>query len=77
MPRKKLTLSVEENVIEKAKRFSERHDTSVSKLVTEFLSRLAEARGNRTPVVSRLRGIVPRETDTKEYYRHLRRKYRR
>ncbi len=77
MARKKLTLSVDEDVIKKAKRFSERHDTSLSKLVTEFLSKLADREGKRTPVVSRLRGILPHETDAEDYRRHLERKYRR
>ncbi len=77
MSRKKLTLSVDENVIRKAKRFSRRHDTSLSRLVSDFLSRLTDAEGDRTPLVSRLRGILPRRAGVEEYHRHLERKYRR
>lgn len=77
MSRRKLTLSVDEEVISKAKRFSRRHDTSISKLVADFLSRLVDSEGKRTPVVSRLRGILPRDADTEAYRRHLERKLRR
>ena len=76
MPLRKLTLSVDEDVIRKAKRYSRRHKTSLSKLVTDFLSRLVDTEGTRTPVVSRLRGILPREIDVDEHRRHLERKHR-
>ena len=76
MSRTKLTLSVDEDVVRKAKRFSRRHDTSLSKLVTDFLSYLVDSEGQRTPVVSRLRGILPPSTDLQDYRRHLHRKYR-
>ena len=76
MSRTKLTLSVDEDVVRKAKRFSRRHDTSLSKLVTDFLSYLVDSEGKRTPVVSRLRGILPLSTDLQDYRRHLDRKYR-
>ncbi|MGD2152737.1 MAG: DUF6364 family protein [Gemmatimonadales bacterium] len=77
MSRTKLTLSVDEEVVRRAKRFSRRHDTSLSRLVTDFLSRLVEGEGRRTPVVSRLRGILSPRADAQAYRRHLERKYRR
>ncbi len=40
MAKTKLTLSVEKAVIERAKRFSRRNDTTVSEIVTHFLSSL-------------------------------------
>ena len=76
MALKKLTLSVDEDVIRKAKRYSQRHETSLSKLVTDFLSKLVDTEGTRTPIVSRLRGILPRDLDVDEYRRHLERKHR-
>ncbi len=71
MPRKKLTLSVDEDVIRKAKRYSRRHDTSISRLVTEFLSLLSDEEGFESPVVSRLRGVLPSEVSVDEYRDHL------
>jgi len=38
--KKKLTLSVDERVIERARRYSTRHNTSISQLVTSYLSQL-------------------------------------
>ena len=40
MPRKKLTLSVDEAAIQRARRYSKRHGTSVSELVSRFLASL-------------------------------------
>ena len=75
MPRKKLTLSVDEDVIRKAKRYSRRHATSISRLVTEFLSLLSDEEGFESPVVSRLRGVLPSEVSVDEYRDHLVEKY--
>jgi len=76
MALKKLTLSVDEDVIRKAKGYSQRHETSLSKLVSDFLSKLVDSEGTRTPVVSRLRGILPRDVAVEEYRRYLERKHR-
>ncbi|MFQ5679113.1 MAG: DUF6364 family protein [Gemmatimonadota bacterium] len=70
MPKKKLTLSVDETVVERAKRFSRRNRTSISELVTEFLASL-EDRSRSTPTVTRLRGILPSGASREEYRSHL------
>lgn len=75
MPKKKLTLSIDERVIRRAKRFSRRHGTSVSRLVSEFLSSLGRREGEPTPVVSRLRGLLPSHVSLDDYQRHLEEKY--
>ena len=75
MAKKKLTLSVEERVILKAKRFSAQHQTTVSQLVTEFLSSLEHDDRTPAPMVSKLRGVLPATTDREEYREHLRTKY--
>ena len=75
MSRKKLTLSVDEDVIRKAKRYSRRHDTSISRLVTEFLSSLSDGEGFEAPVVSRLRGVLSSDVSVEEYRDHLAEKY--
>jgi hypothetical protein len=75
----KLTLSVDEDVIERAKAFAERRGTSVSALVERYLTLLTrELRprsGSESPVLSRLRGILA-GVDVEEHRRHLERKYR-
>lgn len=76
MPRRKLTLSVEEAAIHRARRYSERHGTSVSELVSRFLGSLDEQQGS-TPLVSKLRGILPRESSVEDYHRHIEKKHAR
>lgn len=75
MPKRKLTLSVDEAVIERAKRFSRRNQTSVSRLVTEFLGSLEEEGTIPTPVVSRLRGVLPASVCRDDYGVHLEAKH--
>ena len=75
MPKKKLTLSVDERVIKRAKRFSAKHETTVSRLVTDFLSSLDEEHGQVTPVVTRLRGVLTPDVKREDYRDHLRAKH--
>jgi hypothetical protein len=75
MPKKKLTLSVDERVIKRAKRFSAKHETTVSRLVTDFLASLEEEHGEATPVVTRLRGILSPDVSREDYRDHLRTKH--
>ncbi len=75
MAKKKLTLSVDEGVIRRAKQFSAEHDTTVSQLVTDFLASLEDERTGETPVVSSLRGALRAGSSREEYRKHLRRKH--
>jgi hypothetical protein len=72
----KLTLSIDEDVIRHAKRFTRRHGTSISKLVSQFLASLGEE-GQRGAgsVVSRLRGVLSSDASVEDYHRHLDEKY--
>jgi len=79
----KLTLSVERNVIERAKRFSRVQRKSLSKLVEGYLrelSRTSAAMGEITPKVTALSGVirpgVGRRDKTGEYADYLAGKYR-
>ena len=74
--KKKLTLSVDERVIERARRYSDRHNTSISQLVTTYLSQLdAPSESKLAPWVRRLRGILPSDTSVDDYRRHLEEKH--
>ena len=75
MSKKKLTLSLDAAVIERAKRFSRRNGTSVSKLVSEFLASLRNESGKSTPIVTRLRGVLPSSVSRDEYRDHLKSKH--
>ena len=73
---KKLTLSVDEQIIEKARTYSKKHKTSISRLVSVFLDRLSESDSLTTPRVRRLMGILPPDVDEAAYHRHLDEKHR-
>jgi len=74
--KKKLTLSVDEDVIEKARRYSDAHGTSISRLVTTYLDQLdAPSDEPRSPWVERLSGILPSDVSVEDYRRRLQRKY--
>lgn len=75
MGKKKLTLSVDEDVIEAARRYSRRNNTSISHIVTKYLEALTSASGASSPVVGRLRGILREDSDREAYRRYLSEKY--
>ena len=77
----KLTLSVDEKVVEVSKRYAARHGTSVSQMVEEYLrlvSRLAERpAGPMPPILARWHGALKGSgLDVSDYRKHLERKYR-
>ena len=77
----KLTLSVDETVVERAKRYAAERGTSVSHLVETYLGLLARAAPapgqDLPPVTRRLWGILKGASYHRdEYRRHLARKYR-
>ena len=58
---KKLTLSVDKNVIEKAKIYAKLNETSLSNLVEEYLSTLTnivKSKEQITPLVESLSGVI-------------------
>lgn len=78
MAKTKLTLTIERGVVERARRYALRNDTSISALVGRFLSGLeggTEADGEYPPIVSGLLGVAEGGGDEGEYRRHLERKY--
>ncbi|MCU0417652.1 MAG: DUF6364 family protein [Cytophagaceae bacterium] len=57
----KLTLKLDEDVIRKAKQFALNHDTSLSKLIENYLNKLTNDLQNEehvTPIVKELTGII-------------------
>jgi hypothetical protein len=73
----KLTLLVDKHLVERAKRFSRSHKTSISRLVTRYLEGLATTQeAEPTPMVRRLTGLLPPGADVAEHGEHLRRKHK-
>jgi hypothetical protein len=54
----KLTLSINEEVIKKAKQVSRRKGTSLSRMIEDYLKRLSEKEGKKTVLVSRINEIM-------------------
>jgi hypothetical protein len=76
MEKTKLTLRIEQSIIESAKDYAEQHDTSLSRLVSEFLRSLrAPTDGPSAPILDELSGILPPDVSAMEYHRHLEEKY--
>ena len=74
--KKKLTLSVDEEVIERARRYSHEHNTSISQLVSTYLSQLDSPSDRElSPLVRRLLGILPSDVSIDEYREHLEKKH--
>ena len=78
MSKQRLNITVDPEVVDRARRYTERHNTSISRLVTEFLSQLPsddDFENELTPTVKRLLGIAKGGPDREEYRRHLIQKY--
>lgn len=77
----KLTLSIDEKVVERAKRYAAARGTSVSRLVETYLDAVARAKGTDDkelpPITRRLYGLLRgAKYDRKDYIDYLVRKYR-
>ena len=76
----KLTLSVDERVVERAKQYARKRGTSVSGLVEQLLDLAASGSGSAQadmtpPVLSRMRGSL-KGIDRTDYRLYLERKFR-
>ncbi len=77
MALRKLTLTVDEDVIEKARDYSAANHTSISRLVNQFLARLPDEEKRYSPAVRRLIGLLPADVRVATYHEHLEEKYSR
>ncbi|MFY9463845.1 MAG: DUF6364 family protein [Sediminibacterium sp.] len=76
----KLTLKMDNSIIEQAKNYAKGKNTSLSKLIESYLGKLVEPNDTHevTPLVKSLSGAInlPKNFDyKKEYKRHLINKY--
>jgi hypothetical protein len=82
MSKQRINITVDPAVVERARRYTERHGTSISRLVTDYLAQLpmedeagVEAGERLTPTVRRLLGAARGGGDREDYRRHLVQKY--
>jgi hypothetical protein len=72
----KLTLTIDEEVVRRAREYSDARQTSISRLVNSFLAGLTvQEPRDLHPVIQRLAGLLPSDTDEADYYRHLEETY--
>lgn len=77
----KLTLKLDAQIIEKAKKYAKRKNTSLSQLIERYLDYLTSPEGGKddiTPLVKSLSGVVelPNNLDYKKAYKsHIAKKY--
>jgi len=77
----KLTLRIDEELIERAKSHARQSGKSVSQLVSDYLEMLPQPERSKprplTPIVESLRGVLAGSgLDEQDYRRHLEEKYR-
>jgi hypothetical protein len=78
MEKTKLTLRIEKPVIESAKEYAQHHNTSLSRLVAEFLRSLKITESTPTsPILEDLSGILPPDVLLEEHRTYLEEKYER
>lgn len=79
MAKDRINLSIERSAVERGRRYSKLHGTSISKLVSDFLSSLPGDEGNGgerlTPTVKRLLGVAAGGPSREDYRRYLLDKY--
>ena len=74
----KLTLSVDNRVVSRAKQYAKSRGVSVSHMVETYLASVVEpkqAAGGATPVLDSIRGIL-KKANGDDYRKHLATKYR-
>lgn len=74
----KLTLSVDDRVVSRAKQYAKRRGVSVSEIVEAYLAMVAEpppATAGAVPVLRSVRGVL-RNVDLDDYRKHMATKYK-
>ena len=73
----KLTIRVPAPVLERAKQYAESNQTSVTRLVSQYLSQLPieDDYLQNAPIVQSLIGILSPETTVEDYWRYIDEKY--
>jgi hypothetical protein len=77
MEKTKLTVRVPRDLLEEAKRYASEHDTTLTRIVSEFLHQLS-SQGDPladAPIVRRLSGTLSQDVSVEDYRKHLEQKY--
>ena len=79
----KLTLRIDEKIIKSAKTYAKKNNTSISKMVSNYLELLTQSEKQShsiSPTIQELSGIIPVNADTSkqitEYHSYLEEKHK-
>ena len=77
MERTKMTVRVPRDLLEGAKKYASEHDTTLTRLVSEFLRQLSLQDDSLAdaPVVRRLSGVLSPDASIEDYGQYLEEKY--
>lgn len=74
----KLTVRVNDELIQSAKRYAQRRGISLSRLIENYLGALAVEQDEpfvQTPILQRLTGILPEDASIEDQHKHWEEKY--
>ena len=73
MEQTKLTIRLQRNLLERAKHYAREHDTTLTRLVSEYLRQLGtgDERLSSAPTVGRLTGTLSPDASLDDYRRYL------
>ena len=73
----KLTIRVPRNVLEGAKRYAHENQTTLTRLVSEYLRQLTDETDPlaNAPIVQRLSGTLSQKVSVEDYQQYLEQKY--
>ena len=77
MEQTKLTIRVPRDLLERAKRYASEHNTTLTRLVSEYLRQLSTQDDPLAdaPIVQRLSGTLSQDALVDDYRKHLEEKY--
>jgi hypothetical protein len=77
MQETKLTIRVPRELLENAKRYARRQNTTVTNLISEYLRRVPASMDvlQDAPIVRRLSGTLSKDVSMTDYKKHLEAKY--
>ena len=73
----KMTVRVQKDLLERAKLYAKEHDTTLTRLITAYLSQLELGDDSLAgaPIVRRLSGSLSPDVSLEDYHQHLESKY--
>jgi hypothetical protein len=77
MEQAKLTIRLPRDLLEIAKRYAKEHNTTLTRLVSEYLRQLSTQDDPLAdaPIVRRLSGTLSQDASAEDYYKYLEEKY--